>query len=76
MTEKLNIPAIHDDDLKKLLLKFNLLDCFEKGQLTCLFCESIVTYENLYGIQFKDNSLRLICDSTECNEGLMEVDNG
>lgn len=76
MTENINIPAIHDDDLKKLLVKYNLLDRFENGQLTCCFCETAVTYDNLYGIQFIDNSLKLICDSTECNEKLREVENG
>jgi hypothetical protein len=76
MKEKVNIPAIQDEDLRNLLVKHNLYDSFENGKLTCSICETVISYENLFGIQFNNSSLKLICDSSDCNEMLKEVDNG
>lgn len=76
MTDKIDIPAMHDDDLKSILRQYNLLEKFEKGEIKCCFCDSSVNWDNIYGMTFKDNSLKLICDSIECLEKLNTQNNG
>lgn len=76
MPEKLDIPAINDDDFKKIIKKYGLLEKFESGTLKCALCENFVTYDNLYGIILIDDTPQLICDSNECNEKLKETGNG
>lgn len=70
MTENLNIPAVHDDDLKKILIKYTLLDKFEAGQIKCYYCDNVMNWDNIYGLVYADNLPQLICDSIDCLEKL------
>ena len=74
MTDEINIPAVHDDDLKKILSKYNLLEKFESGEVNCYICGTVMTWDNIYGIKLMDNSPKLICDSIECTEKLNKAE--
>lgn len=70
MSEQIEIPAIHDDDLKTILEKHKMLTKIEKGEIKCMSCETPITWDNIYGLTFKDNELELVCDSIDCIEKL------
>jgi len=76
MPEKISIPAIHDDDLKVILGKYNLLEQIEHGKIKCKICNSIITWDNLYGMVFQNSNLQLVCDSIDCIENLNSETNG
>ncbi len=70
MTDRITIPAIHDDDLEKLLIKFNLFEKVKRGELKCHNCDNKITWDNIYGLMMKENSPILFCDSLDCLEKL------
>lgn len=74
MPEKISIPAIHDDDLEKLLIKYNLLDKVRHGELKCKMCDNKITWDNIYGLILRNNFPELICDSTDCTEQLNNLE--
>ncbi|HEY0030019.1 MAG TPA: hypothetical protein VGC65_04620 [Bacteroidia bacterium] len=76
MKERLDIPAIHDDDLKTILKKYELLTKFESGEVKCCYCNISLTWDNIYGLILKNNIPQLICDSIECLEKSNTIDNG
>ena len=66
MSDNINIPAIHDDDLLKLLEKHGLIDKINKEEIHCVYCNEIISFDNLYGIFWKNNLPNFVCDSSEC----------
>jgi hypothetical protein len=66
MKNKLNIPAIHDNDLSKVLDELGLLSKIEKGELICLNCSKIITLENLGGLVPRKNTADILCNDPEC----------
>jgi muramidase (phage lysozyme) len=70
MADKITIPAIHDDDLEKLLASHHMLDKLKNGEINCIICDTKITWDNIYGLMIKDNQPKLICDSTDCLERL------
>lgn len=67
---KLSIPAIHDDDLEKLLKQYGLFEKVKNGEIHCPICDTIISWENIYGLYFRDNQPHLVCDSPECIDKL------
>ena len=66
MKNKLNIPAIHDNDLNKILDELGLLSKIEKEELSCLNCSRIITLENLGGLISRKDTADIICNDPEC----------
>ncbi len=63
MKAKLN--AVHDNDLEVLLIKLNLLEKINRGELKCKFTKEIITLENLHSIFPEEGTIKLVSDSPE-----------
>lgn len=63
------IKAVHDDDLPRLLDSLGLNTRIERGEMKCMFCDNIITTENLSAILSRDRSIQIICCSPECISG-------
>lgn len=76
MDDKINIPAIHDDDLKKILITYNLLEKMESKEIECYLCNETITWDNIYGIFLEKNLPKLVCSSVSCIEKINNLNNG
>jgi hypothetical protein len=76
MYDKINIPAIHDDDLKAVLERYDLLEKVQSGEITCHLCNDTITWENIYGIFLEENTPKLVCSSANCVETINNLNNG
>ncbi|HTK21696.1 MAG TPA: hypothetical protein VL442_19400 [Mucilaginibacter sp.] len=72
MGENINIPAIHDDDLKSLLIKHDLYDKILRGEVRCSMNGETITWENIYGIFEENGKIKLVCDNIECIDKLKQ----
>jgi hypothetical protein len=70
MNDKINIPAIHDDDLKSILIKHGMYEKILKGEIHCYMSDEIITWDNIYGILEIKGEIKLVCDSSVCVEKL------
>jgi hypothetical protein len=68
MKEPINIPSIHDDDLKKVLISYNSLQEFENGQMHCYICDAVMNWENLGAIFLDTGRIKGICNEDGCIE--------
>lgn len=66
MKNRIEIPAIHDKDLEVLLKELKLLSQVENEELKCSVCGDLITMKNIGGIIPEMNSVRIICDNSEC----------
>ncbi len=72
METKIDIPAIHDKDLKKILENLGLLEKLEKGELFCDNCNKQISWENLFALKVIDNKIVMFCDEADCIENTIE----
>jgi hypothetical protein len=70
MRQEIEIPAIHDKDLRNILDKFNLSEKIDKGEIKCALCNKPITWENLFAIKIVDGQVILFCDEPNCIEQL------
>jgi hypothetical protein len=70
MNDSVNIPAIHDDDLKSLLIKHGLYDRVIQGKILCYISNEVITWDNIYGLLEVNGELKLVCDNSECIDKL------
>lgn len=68
MKTRIDIPAIHDKDLKEILEKLGLFEKLEKGELLCINCDKVITMENLSALKVVGNEIVVFCDEIECIE--------
>lgn len=66
MDKKIDIPAIHDKDLKKVLSDLGILEEFERGEIFCINCSKQITWGNLFALKVVDSKLVLFCDEPDC----------
>ena len=72
MKIKIDIPAIHDKDLKNILEDLGLYEKFEKGELSCGNCNNNITWENLFALKKINTEIVLFCDEIDCIENTMD----
>jgi hypothetical protein len=68
MRQKIEIPAIHETDLRNILDKFNLSEKIDKGEIRCALCNKQISWENLFAIKILNGSPILFCDEPNCIE--------
>ena len=66
MKKNIDIPAIHDDDLEKVLKDLGLFSKIINGEINCLNCGDDITLENLGGLISINQEVKIICDNPEC----------
>ena len=72
MKTKIDIPAIHEKDLKNILKELGLFEKLEKGELFCGNCDRIITWDNLFALKKIDEEIILFCDEIDCMENIIE----
>lgn len=68
MSEKIQIPAIHDKDLRKILDRFGASEKIDKGEIFCFNCNNLITWENLFAFKIIGNELVFFCEHPNCIE--------
>ena len=66
MEKKIQIPAIHDKDLRLILDKFGLSERIDKGNEFCELCNKLITWENLFALKVVENGAIIFCDEPDC----------
>jgi hypothetical protein len=60
------LPAIERENLIPLLVKLDMYDALVEGRLHCLFCEEVLTLDNLAGLYRRDNEIAVFCIRPGC----------
>lgn len=68
MRKKIDIPAIHDNDLKEVLENLKLFDKFEQGELLCKNCNKVISWDNLFALKVIEGSIAIFCEEPDCVE--------
>lgn len=74
--EKNTIEAIHKEDLKELLLNFELYDEFQESKIRCKYCSNIVNTNNICAIIINEGHLEFICNNDDCFDKLSYYEKG
>lgn len=72
MDKRIDIPAIHDKDLKQVLTDLGILEELQNGKLFCINCSKQITWENLFALRVIENKLVLFCDEPDCVDNSIE----
>ena len=68
MREKVELPAVHDRDLRSILERFGLADILDEGMLCCSSCDRQLTWGNIGALLVRNNTLQLYCNLSDCIE--------
>ena len=66
ITNKEEISAVYEKDLKEYLRSLDLLDDINNGKINCEFCRKTITFDNLQCIFPKDNEIKICCNNSYC----------
>lgn len=67
-----NISMLHERDLERFLENKGLVAKFRQGGITCKFCKTKISIDNLYSILPESGMFNLVCDKGECIQKLLE----
>lgn len=59
--------AVHDDDLKELLISLNVYTDVINHKYKCLFCERDITFDNIDSIVPHNSTIQFTCDNPNCH---------
>jgi hypothetical protein len=65
------LKAVHDDDLPALLRVLGVLRAFERGELQCKFCDSVITRESLHAVFPEGGAVKAVCHDAACVAALL-----
>ena len=74
--ERDTIEAIHKEDLKELLLNFELFDEFQQSKIKCKYCNEIINTNNICAIIINEGNLDFICIDDDCFDKLSGYEKG
>lgn len=63
--------VVHDNDLEQLLKSLNVYEGVFHSDYKCLFCNRIITLENIDSIVPYERSIQFTCDNPECHLKLL-----
>ena len=67
------LKAVHDDDLKSLLISLGCFESIVQKQYRCIFCDSIIEIDSLGSIVPKDGKIQFTCNRTDCLSKLTDI---
>ena len=67
------LKAVHDDDLKTLLVSLNCFDKINNRQCKCIYCDDIIEIDTLGAIVPKDGEIQFTCNKAECLNKLTDM---
>lgn len=59
--------AVHDKDLESLLSSLGVYEDVIHQKYRCLFCDDIITLDNIDSIVPHEGSVKFTCDKPECH---------
>jgi hypothetical protein len=68
MEKKIQIPAVHDKDLRSILDRFGVSELIDKGKVHCNNCNKQITWDNLFAFKIVNESAIMFCDEPDCIE--------
>ena len=68
MKKKMEIPAVHDRDLRSILEKYNLAEKIDRHELRCARCYKEISWDNISAFRVNGNDLNLYCNAPGCIE--------
>lgn len=66
--KKIQIPAIHDKDLRTILDKYKISEKIDKGEILCNLCHKPITWDNLFAFKIVNGEIIFFCDEPNCIE--------
>jgi hypothetical protein len=66
MSKKLEIPAIHDKNLKQILDDFGISKKIDANEAFCINCSDHITWDNIAGLKILNKEPKIICANPEC----------
>ncbi|MCI0530330.1 MAG: hypothetical protein L0Y74_00020 [candidate division Zixibacteria bacterium] len=60
------VKAVHDYDLEQFLFSIGALEKIKNGFYHCLFCNAVVTINNLGALYPKNDKINFVCDRPSC----------
>lgn len=63
--------AVHDKDLIQLLKSLNVYEDVIEGKYKCLFCNQVITIDNIDSIVPYEGSVQFTCDKPPCHMKLI-----
>ena len=70
---ELEVPAIYEEDLQKVLDKLGILQDISRGRVKCFICDKSVNLTNFGGVVKIKGNLKVICDDPVCIESAIEI---
>jgi hypothetical protein len=66
MNKKIQIPAIHDKDLRQILDNFGVASMIDGGDIFCVNCNQTITWSNLFAFKVSEDKLVFFCEDLDC----------
>ena len=66
--DKIELMAIRDRDLRRILERYGLATQMDAHTLTCRACAGILTWDNMGALLTKRGELSIYCNLSECIE--------
>ena len=67
ITNKVTLTAVHDTDLKRVLIRLGLYKGILEGKYKCFVCGKVINLKNLGGIfKSKDGKIHIVCNDIKC----------
>ena len=64
--KRTRIKAVHEEDLIPLLNSLGIYMKIKEGEAFCVYCSTVITLDNLWGIFREGKSIRFICSNPDC----------
>ena len=65
---KKEIRAIYEKDIDSFLMKLELLEPLERGELFCSTCNELINKENFKFVYVENGEIKICCNKIECHE--------
>ncbi len=65
------IPALHENDVERLIIQLGLYDKIESGELSCSQCGKRININNIQCIYRDSDELKFCCDNLDCYKALL-----
>lgn len=66
MKKEVNIKAILDSEMEKVLEQLEVLNLIDAGEIKCAFCDRLINRNNIAGFFIGGGEVRFCCDLIEC----------
>ena len=68
--------ALHIKELRELLQRLSMLKKFKRGELKCIFCNKVLTFNNIGAITYYEGHVAFTCDSHTCIKKAFTLSSG